>query len=134
ALAKTITELRLDSVTPSGDLAHLLALYEQELSTRAVADLPTLLRLAAQEAETNGHRFTGLPLVLLGVDVESASHERLLAALVERSPSVLATANTGDDAIQPLQRILGIAAENIDNTPPSATLDRVRAFLFSSDP
>jgi ATP-dependent helicase/nuclease subunit B len=134
ALAKTITELRLENVTPPGDLAQLLALYEQELVTRSVADLPMLLGIAAEEAEKSQHRFTRLPLVLLGVDVESASHERLLVALVQRSPSVLATATTGDDAIPALQRILGIAAENIDNTPPTATLDRVRAFLFSSDP
>ncbi len=54
ALANTITELRLENVTPPGDLAHLLALYEQELDARSVADLPMLLRLAAQEAEATG--------------------------------------------------------------------------------
>jgi ATP-dependent helicase/DNAse subunit B len=138
ALTKTITELRLQNVIPPGDLAHLLALYEQELATRSIADLPMLLGLAAQEleneAEKNHHRFTRLPLVLLGIAVESASHERLLAALVERSPSVLATATTGDEAIPSIERILGVTAQNIDATPPTATLDRVRAFLFSSDP
>ncbi len=134
ALAKTITELRLQNVVPPGDLAHLLALYEQELAARSVADLPMLLRLAAEEAEQSQHRFIRLPLVLLGIDVESASHERLLAALAQRSPSVLATATTGDDAIPSLARMLGVTAENIDITPPTATLDRVRTFLFSSDP
>ena len=44
------------------------------------------------------------------------------------------TATTGDDAIQSLERILGVTAENIDTTPPTATLDRVRTWLFSSDP
>ena len=80
------------------------------------------------------HRFTRLPIVLHGLAIESAAHERLLAALVERSPNVLATAITGDDAIQSLERILGVAAQNIDAAPPEATLDRVRTWLFSSDP
>jgi ATP-dependent helicase/nuclease subunit B len=141
ALAKTITELRLQNVIPLGDLAHLLALYEQELAARSVADLPMILRLTVQEAKahanatTHGHhRFTQIPLVLLGLAVESAAHERLLSALVQQSPSVLVTATTGDDAIPSLERILGVPADNIDETPPASTLDRVRTWLFSSDP
>ncbi|MGA2214347.1 MAG: PD-(D/E)XK nuclease family protein [Bryobacteraceae bacterium] len=135
ALAKTISELRLEDVTPPpGDLAHLLALYEKELAARSVADLPLLLRLAAEEATHTDHRFTRLPLVLLGLAVESAAHERLLATLVQRSPSVFATATSGDDDIGSLERILGLAAEDLDDTPPVGTLDRVRTWLFSSDP
>jgi CRISPR/Cas system-associated exonuclease Cas4 (RecB family) len=136
ALAKTLTELRLQNATPPGDLRHLLSLYEQELATRSVADLPLLLRLAAEEVEAApaDHRFTRLPTVLLGLGVESAAHQRLLAALVQRSPNVLATATTGDhDAIGSLERLLGVTVENLDTTPPTATLDRVRAWLFSSD-
>lgn len=138
ALAKTLTELRLENAPSPGDLGHLLSLYEQELATRSVADLPLLLRLAAEEAEAAAgcdHRFTGLPLVLLGLAVESAAHQRLLAALVQRSPNVLATATTGDqDAIGSLECMLGVTAENLDTTPPATTLDRVRTWLFSSDP
>ncbi len=134
ALARTITELRLQNATPPGDLAHLLHLYEAELAQRSIADLPLLLRLAASEAANADHRFTRLPLILLGLSVESASHERLLAALAQRSPNVLATATTDDDAIPSLERILGVAAQDIDTTPPIATLDRVRTWLFSSDP
>lgn len=134
ALAKTIAELRLQNVIPPGDLAHLLALYERELEQRAIADLPLLLRLATEEATKTDHRLTRLPLILLGLSVESAAHEKLLAAVVGRSPSVLATAITGDDAIQSLERILGVKAENIDTTAPTTTLDRVRTWLFSSDP
>jgi ATP-dependent helicase/nuclease subunit B len=134
ALAKTITELRLQNATPPGDLAHLLHLYEQELEQRFVADLPLLLRLAIQEAASSDHRFTRLPLVLLGLAIESATHAQLLATLAQRSPNVLATATTGDHAIPSLERILGVPAENIDTAPPTATLDRVRTWLFSSDP
>jgi ATP-dependent helicase/nuclease subunit B len=134
ALAKTITELRLQNAAPPGDLAHLLTLYERELSARSVADLPLLLRLAIEEAAQSDHRLTGRPMILLGLAIESTAHERLLATLVQRSPHVLATATTGDGAIQSLERILGIAAENIDTAPPTGTLDRVRTWLFSSDP
>jgi len=139
AVAKTIMELRLQNVTPAGDLAHLITLYEAELERRSIADLPLLLRLATEEVEAGDqatqadHRFTRLPLVLLGLAVESAAHQRLLTTLVQRSPNVLATATSDDDAIPSLERILGVTAENIDTTPPTRTLDRVRAWLFSSD-
>ena len=133
ALAKTITELRLQNVTPPDDLGHLLSLYEQELTERSVADFPLLLRLATEEAAQSNHRFTRLPLVLLGLAIESAAHERLLTALVKQSPRGLVTATTGDDAIASLERILGVGAENIDRALPQATLDRVRTWLFSSD-
>ncbi len=133
ALAKTISELRLQQVTPpDGDLTHLLARYEQELAARAVADLPLLLRLAIEEAAHSNHRFTQLPLLLLGLAVESAAHEQLVAALVARSPAVFATAISDDDAaLRSLERILGTKPENADTTPPTATLDRVRTWLFS---
>jgi ATP-dependent helicase/nuclease subunit B len=134
ALAKTITELRLQNVNPPGDLGYLLALYEQELAARSVADLPMLLRLATEEVTASDHRFTRRPVVLLGQAIESAAHERLLAALVPRSPNVLALATTGDAAIRSLERILDVPAENLDHTPSTATLDRVRTWLFSSDP
>jgi ATP-dependent helicase/nuclease subunit B len=142
ALAKTMTELRLQDVDPRAlaetgppgrDLAELLAPYERELGSRSVADLPQLLRLAVEEAAQTDHRLTRLPLVLLGLAIDSASHERLLATLVQRSPNVLAAAITGDDAIQSLQRILGVAPEDLDIATPTATLDRVRTWLFSPD-
>ncbi len=57
-----------------------------------------------------------------------------LQTLVQRSPSVLATATSSDDDIRSLERILEVPAVNLDNTPPTATLDRVRTWLFSSDP
>ena len=143
AAAKTIIELRLQNVDPqelasSGapgrDLAHLLNLYEQELEQRSLADLAVLLRLATEEATQNQHRFTGLPLVLLEVPVESQSHQRFIAALAEKSPAVLATAITGDDeAIRSLEDILGAPAEDLEDTPPSTALDRVRTWLFSSE-
>jgi CRISPR/Cas system-associated exonuclease Cas4 (RecB family) len=142
ALARTIAELRLEHVAgeslagtgpPGRDLAQLLGLYEQELAARGLADLPLLFRLATEEAERAVHRFSRIPIVLLGLAGESAAEEKLIAALVERSPAVFATAITDDDeAVHFLERILKTTAANLDTSAPAATLDRVRAWLFSS--
>jgi len=141
AAAKTITELRLHDLpaadlartgAPGRDLAHLLELYEAELRERSLADLPTLLRLAAEEASEGRHRFTSLPLVLLGIAPESPAHEKLIAQLAAKSPAVLATAVTDDEhSIRSLESVLGVTAEDLDAKPAATTLDRVRAFLFS---
>lgn len=142
ALANTIAELRLESVdaqalsatgAPGRDLAHLLNLYEAELDERFMADFPLLLRLATEEASHAAHRFTRLPILLLGLPIESSAHERLLASIVDKSPHVLATAITSDEAIPSLERVLAVPAEDLDRIPPAATLDRVRTWLFSSE-
>ena len=71
--------------------------------------------------------------MLLGLADESAAHEQLIAALVKRSPAVFATAISDDDpALVFLERILGVAREDLDDVAPTATLDRVRTWLFSS--
>jgi ATP-dependent helicase/nuclease subunit B len=141
ALAKTITELRLESVDAHSlaatglagrDLAHLLNLYEAELEERSMADFPLLLGIATEEASRAVHRYAGLPMLLLGLPVESSAHERLLAALIENAPRVLASGITGDEAISSLERVLSTRALDLDHTPPTLTLDRVRAWLFSS--
>jgi ATP-dependent helicase/nuclease subunit B len=144
AAAKTIAELRLEGVEapdlaatgrPGSDLARLMNRYERELAERSLADLSMLLRIAAKEIAGESHRFVGLPLVLLGLAIESRSHEKLLTALVEKSPDVLAAAITDDDrAIPALERIVGLLAQDIDASKSSATLDRVRMWLFSSEP
>lgn len=140
ALANTTGELRLQGVRapdlaatgpPGRDLAHLMKLYEQELDQRSLADLPMLLQFAAEEAARNTHPLTGLPLVLLHLTVESQSHQKLLAALIEKSPDVLAAAITGDE--QPLAAILGARPGDLDAEPPTTTLDRVRTWLFSPE-
>ena len=142
ALSKTITELRLQHVAPDAlsetgapgrDLAHLLSLYEQELAERSVADLPLLFDLATKEIQTAHHRFIDLPLVLLGLADESAAHQQLIAALVKRSPAVFATAISDDDpALVFLERVLGVTRESLEDVAPTATLDRVRTWLFST--
>ena len=143
AAAKTIAEVRLEGIDlrdlaasgpPGADIARLMQRYERELEERSLVDFPTLLHLAAEEAIGGRHRFLGLPLVLLGLAVESLSHERLLTALVEKSPDVLAAAITDDDrTLQALERIVGGSVTDVDGGLPAATLDRVRSWLFSPE-
>ena len=142
AAARTIAELRLNNVraadlastsTPGADLAHLLALYEQELEQRSLADLPALLQLATEEARQGGHRFLNLPLLLLDLSVDSLRHQELLAAVAATSGDVLATAISGDNpAISTLESALGLPADDLD-FQPETTLDRVRHWLFSPE-
>jgi len=108
----------------------LMQLYEQELEQRSLADLPMLLRFAAEEAAARANRFTGLPTLLLDLTVESQSYEKLIAAVIEKSPSVLAVAISTDE--RSVANILNVAAEDLDATTPATTLDRVRTWLFSS--
>ncbi|HUI39057.1 MAG TPA: PD-(D/E)XK nuclease family protein, partial [Candidatus Nitrosotalea sp.] len=142
ALAKTLAELRLNRANsadlkscgaPGADLAHLLELYERELSERSLADLPILVQLAAEEAQRGAHRFLNLPLILLDAPIDSVSHAALLAALVAKSPAVLAIAIAGESTnVDALTSILETPAEDLD-PPPSCTLDRVRTWLFSPE-
>jgi CRISPR/Cas system-associated exonuclease Cas4 (RecB family) len=143
AAAKSIAELRLECIDPrdlaatgepGSDLARLMKRYEGELEERSLADLAILLRFAAEEVESGSHRFARLPLVLLGLTIESLSHEKLLAAMIDKSPDVLATAITDDDrTLTALKRIAGVRLQEADVSEPTSTLDRVRAWLFSPE-
>ncbi len=142
ALARTIAELRLNDVgagnlaaagSPGADLAHLLSHYEQELEQRSLADLPILLSLAAEEAAQGAHRFLKLPLILLDIPIDSKRHRALLAAVAGQSSAVFAAALSGENpALASLEAILEMGAEDLDSQP-AATLDRVRAWLFSPE-
>jgi ATP-dependent helicase/nuclease subunit B len=138
AVARSITELRLQGIAaedlastgaPGVDLALLMSLYLGELEQRSLADLPLLLKLATEEISRNNHRLTGLPVLMLDLTIESQSHEKLLAALIEKSPWVLATAITGDE--QTIQALVHVTPESLDDKAPESTLDRVRYWLFS---
>jgi ATP-dependent helicase/nuclease subunit B len=144
AVARTITELRLQGVqardlaasgAPGADLARLMLLYEQELEQRSIADFPLILQFAREEALRGAHRFCGLPLVMLDVGIESLRHEELLGAIVDKSQAVVATTVSGDErALRSLESILDIKAQDLDSGAAATTLNRVRIWLFSSDP
>jgi len=124
ALASTLNELRLQGIAaerlaaagaPGQDLSRLLARYESELVARSLADLATLFRLAADVAAQSTHRLVGLRTLLLDVSIDSRSKKEFVAALVRKSPIVVATAIAADaHTIRALKEILGVEAEDCD--------------------
>ncbi len=143
ALASTLSELRMEGLAsdaladagePGADLARLLDLYGEEMARHSLADPAVLLATAASRVREGSHALTGLALLLLDAPLESGLEKALLAALVERSPAVLATRLAGDqEGIRALEEALGVEA---DETPGEGdgALARVRAFLFSPRP
>ncbi len=115
ALARTLHELRLAGVAsrtfdcgsrteqgPSAqdqgltDLAALLARVEAQLDRAAVDDRSALFRLAAEACLAGQVRWAELPMVLLDVPLDSRAEQEFAAALIARSPDVLATVPDGD--------------------------------------
>ncbi len=151
ALAATLRELRLEGVRPEGlsaagapgpDLARLLAAYEGELESRALADLAVLLRLSTECARDSGHRLVGLPLFIIDLSLNSAAERSLVSALVQSSPRVVATALEADtDSITALKLILGLPqnGEADDASRPSMpvvdrSLNHLRRHIFRTTP
>ncbi|MDX2181365.1 MAG: PD-(D/E)XK nuclease family protein [Bryobacteraceae bacterium] len=87
AAAATLDELRMNAVQPDGDLARLLAKYEELRREAQLADMAELFALAA---DCGSHRLLGLPAVFLDLPVRDALTERLLARVVRDAPSALA--------------------------------------------
>src|SRR5579862_1693580 len=155
ALARTLGEVRLAKLHPDDlaaggqpgeDLAGLLLRYEAELENRSLADLARTFDLAGEAAETQAHRWLGIPIVLLDAPLDSLAHRHFFARFVERAPAVLAAGNSGEgpesgrqQPWQDLEEILGVVAEDLDRTAvlssePASSLDHLRANLFSVSP
>jgi ATP-dependent helicase/nuclease subunit B len=119
AATRTVEELRSAGISakelharkPWGpDLAAILELTEEELATLALADRVEVLALA-REAIESGAAGPGVPLLLLDLPLAERVERDLVAALVARAPSVLATAAVGDArAIASLEEMLGVSA------------------------
>ncbi len=129
AVAATLSELRLESIAlhdlnnagkPGADLAHLLTLFNEQIEQRGLADLADVLALATHEVANRGHRFAGLPLILLDAPLDYRAQHEFLDALAARSPAVLIAT-------------LAERPENAGQEPISTPLDRVRRFLFAPD-
>src|SRR5262249_43773959 len=141
ALTATLTELRLEGVEsaqlltggePGKDLSALLSLYEKTMDETSLADLPALLRMATAAAMDGRHRFLGLPLILVDPPLDSGCSRELLAALISRSPRVLAAVLNADEApCRFLTKALGVDAEDVNPGGAGSDLDRVRTWLFS---
>ncbi|MCG8461016.1 MAG: hypothetical protein MI919_32425, partial [Holophagales bacterium] len=157
ALLRTLDELRsfgmaserLRTLGPAGrDLARLATAFEALLEREKLLDPVRLLRLARQQLEagvgdgearggSDGHRLSGLPVLLLDLSPASPAEEGLLTALVAQSPGALGTVIAGDtEGRARLERILGRDAEPTGAVPDPAasTLDRFRHHIFEPGP
>lgn len=133
ALARTLDELRMAGVTSlEGELGAALHALGDELAHKQLADRARVFEIAAGVAESREpHLLLGHHVVLVDVRVKTAREKRLVAALVQRAPSVLATVPAGDDRTQrALEDIFGAPAEQLD-TATNDALHRVQRHLFS---
>ncbi len=143
ALARTLLELRLDeaegdalerSGPPGADLRTLLDAYQKELQERKLADLATLMRMAAHIVREGSEAFR-VPTLLLDLSPVHACQTRLLAALLETAPRSFATVLQGDeDALSAVREHLGMTELEIDGASPGdqaeTGLAAVRRWIF----
>ncbi|HEX2463747.1 MAG TPA: PD-(D/E)XK nuclease family protein [Thermoanaerobaculia bacterium] len=125
ALDRTVAELRLHGLTParledgdraSRDLATLLQRFEGELERFALVDLAGVFAAAIRRIEDGGHRYVGLPLLVLDMVPETRAEASLLGALSRRAPACLALMPPGDGAaIGRMEEALSVAAEGTSN-------------------
>ncbi len=139
ALARTLHELRLAGVSASrltGDLAALLARVDAELLRAGVDDRAALFRLAADACRAGLVRWAQLPILLLDVPLDSRAEQDFAAALIARSPDVLATVPDGDSVALDALVALGGVVENRDVSDvrrETSDLACLRRYVFQTE-
>ena len=139
ALARTLHELRLAGVPAgrlSGDLAALLARVDAELMRAGIDDRAALFRLAADACMAGLVRWAQLPVLLLDLPLDSRAEQQFAAALIARSPDVLATVPDGDDAALDALVALGGMVENRDSSDvrlETSDLGCLRRYVFQTE-
>jgi ATP-dependent helicase/nuclease subunit B len=133
---------------PRADLARLLARYQAELEDRSLADLARVLELASKAAESDKHRWLGLPVVLLDAPLESRAHREFFRSFAARAPFVLAgigqDSETGSGAghtsrCDSIVKALGTigkdgVGEDLDATVSlAAPMEHLRKYLFEEN-
>jgi ATP-dependent helicase/nuclease subunit B len=143
AAAATISEMRMNGISPNAltgggpaadDLAAILEAYNRQLDQQHLADLATVYTCAAAELAAGQTVFSGMPAVLLDVDVASSIQESLLAALTSHAPAILALAHAAElAAIERLSRVAQVPAGQASAAIPHvpAALAAVRTGLFA---
>lgn len=139
ALAQTLSELRMARIgsaelaSHDPDLARLLAGYEAELERLMLADTAHAT-FAATEATRARHRFRGLPLLLLDVELAHLAEAELLRGLCEGAAGVCATFVRGDERAEGYLRIALGGATRVRRSEPEgdSDLSRLQARLFEA--
>ena len=142
AVVRTLEELRMNEVEPASllrlirggeDIAAIAELVDEELNRASLSERAVLFRAAIEAIESHEDLANvGLPLVLLDIVVTSALEMRLLKALAERAPAVLATVQRGDErSLQALEDALGVTRTHNETSLDSSTcLAHVKRHLF----
>ncbi|MEO7329411.1 MAG: PD-(D/E)XK nuclease family protein, partial [Minicystis sp.] len=158
ALARTLLEIRIAGLDPESllleggvELARVHQAYEAELARAQLADRALVFRIAAEvaagvvtpprpaSAAAGVGPILRVPLLLLDVPVHGVLERDLLAAILRRSPEVLATVPSGDErTLMHLQNALEIEAIHAPVPPgdpaASSSLRRLQDYLFSESP
>ncbi len=167
ALARTLHELRLagvsahrmsagledasaDDVDAQADIGRLLARVEEQLDRTAVDDRAALFRLAAEACRAGKVPWAELPMLLLDVPMDSRAECLFVAALVARSPDVVATVPDGDQfardalvalggTVEPVSQVSSVksqvsgSGETSDLTHETSDLETLRRYIFTID-
>lgn len=144
ALAGTLTELRLNRITPvalrkadlpGSDLATALETYGQQLALGGIADVPEIYELAVQTVREGSHRLIGLPTILLDVSIRNQSARDLIDALIAKSPEVLTcTIARDNDTNELIESALHVRPTPAPDPGDGMTIGRVRSSLFALQP
>jgi CRISPR/Cas system-associated exonuclease Cas4 (RecB family) len=152
ALARTLYELRLagvgvdqtvgagtTSLSPhegqaNADIAHLLGRVEEQLQRAAIDDRAALFRIAADGCRADGVRWAGLRMLFLDVPLDSRAEREFVAALVARSPDVLATIPDGDRFARDALLAMGGELEKIaEGSDAALDLPTLRRHIFAAE-
>jgi RecB family exonuclease len=117
---------RLRSFGGAGEaLAELLEQFEEELIAARLLDRAGMIDAAIESLRTGtGRRFSGVPLVLLDLAIESLRERDLIAALAANSPAVIATVPAGDERSEKLlTAALDLPSKAIDQPETVAAED-----------
>lgn len=148
ALARTLHELRLAGISCHStrrstaaadgvsDLFYLLEHVETELARAGVDDHAALYRLAGEACRAGQVRWAKLPMILLDVPLDARAEQDFAAALISRSPDVLATVPEGDVFGRAALVSFGGTVEDRESsefTAHRSDLDCLRRYVFRTE-
>jgi ATP-dependent helicase/nuclease subunit B len=142
ALARTLVEVRMAGLNaatlaalPLGgsDLADLFERFDEQFAAASATDRAALFQTAAGRLRAGRSPWSGHPLLLLDVPIESVVERDFVAALLESSSEALATVPFGDLLSLDALRMLGGTLEVLDEEG-STDLVALRRRLFAATP
>jgi RecB family exonuclease len=140
ALAQTMSELRLNSITPgqlqdaapSGeDLSHLLIEYGKTLDASGLADAASVYEAATTAVGDGKFSGTGFPILWLDVTPMSHLEREFIRALAHHAEDILATAHARDDeTMRAFAGTLNTTPAFIQPNHGGTALERLRRHVF----